>query len=134
MTDQSNSGWRDYRPSKVMWFWSCFGCVVAALVIGFTWGGWVTGGTAEAQAAEARLDGRAQLAATICVARYVDATDAAVQLAALKDESKWSRDDTIDDAGWTTPLGVEEPVSGAADLCAERLVELELPVEQAAAE
>ncbi len=133
MTVQS-SGWRDYRPSKVTWFWSCLACVVAALVVGFTWGGWVTGGTAEAQAAEARLEGRAELAATICVARYVDAADAAVQLAALKDESRWTRNDTIASAGWATPLGVEEPVRGAANLCADRLVAMDLPIEQAAAE
>ena len=134
MTDGSNSGWRDYRPSKVTWFWSCVGCVIATMVIGFTWGGWVTGGSADQMAAEAREAGRAQLAATICVARYIDAPDAAVQLAALKDESSWSRDDTIADAGWTTPLGLEEPVSGAADLCADRLVAMDLPVEQAVAE
>jgi hypothetical protein len=134
MTDQSSSGWRDYRPSKVMWFWSCVACVIATMVIGFTWGGWVTGGSAEAQAAEARTEGRAQLAATICVARFVDAADATVQLAALKDESRWNRGDSIADAGWATPLGIEEPVSGAADLCAERLVAMELPVEKAAAE
>ena len=66
------------------------------------------------------------------MARFVDAPDAAVQLAALKDASSWNRDDTIDDAGWTTPLGVEKPVSGAAELCADKLVAMELPVEQAA--
>jgi hypothetical protein len=82
----------------------------------------------------AREEGRARLAATICVARFVESPDAAVQLAALKDESSWSRDDTIADAGWTTPLGLEEPVSGAADLCADRLVAMDLPVEQAATE
>ena len=132
MTDESKGGWGDYRPSKAMWFWSCVACVVATVVIGFTWGGWVTGGTAEEQTAQAREAGRAELAATICVARFVEAPDAAVQLAALKDASSWNRDDTIADAGWTTPLGFDGPVSGAADLCAERLVAMELPVEQAA--
>ena len=56
-----------------------------------------------------------------------------MQLAALKDASSWNRRGTIADAGWTTPLGLDEPVSGAADLCAERLVAMELPVEQAVA-
>ena len=99
MTDGSNSGWRDYRPSKVTWFWSCVGCVIATMVIGFTWGGWVTGGSADQMAAEAREAGRAQLAATICVARYIDAPDAAVQLAALKDESEQLRTRLADLAG-----------------------------------
>lgn len=133
MAEENKGGWGAYQPSKTVWFWSCIACVVATMVIGFTWGGWVTGGSAEAQVAEAREAGRAQLAATICVARFVDSTDAAVQLASLKDESSWSRDDTIADAGWTTPLGAEEPVTGAADICADRLVAMELPVEQAVA-
>jgi hypothetical protein len=134
MTDESQGGWGGYRPSKTMWFWSCVACVIATIVIGFTWGGWVTNATAESQVAEARTAGRAELAATICVARYVDAPDMAVQLAALKDESSWSRNDTIADAGWATPVGFEEPVSGAADLCAERLIAMDLPAEQAVAE
>ena len=114
MTDENKSGWSGYRPSKAAWFWSCVACVIATIVLGFTWGGWVTGGTAAEREAEAREAGRAQLAATICVARFVDAADAAVQLAALKDESSWRRADTIADAGWTTPLGLDGPVSGAA--------------------
>ena len=133
MADQSKGGWGDYRPSKTMWFWSSAGCVLATIVIGFAWGGWVTAGSAETQVAAAHDAGRAQLAATICVARFVEAPDAAVQLAALKDASSWNRRGTIADAGWTTPLGLDEPVSGAADLCAERLVAMELPVEQAVA-
>ena len=95
------------------------------MVVGFSWGGWVTGSTAESDAA--RETGRAELAATICVERFMQAADASVQLAALKDESTWSRDDMIADAGWTTPFGLEEPIEGAADLCADRLAAMELP-------
>ena len=36
--------WESYRPSKGIWFWSCVACVAATIVIGFGWGGWVTGG------------------------------------------------------------------------------------------
>lgn len=133
MTDD-NGGWRAYRPSKVAWFWSCVACVIATIVIGFSWGGWVTGGAADRMAAEAGDAGRAELAATICVARFAAAPDAALQLATLKDESSWSRDNLIDDAGWTTFPGLDSPVSGAADLCADRLVEMELPLEQASVE
>lgn len=131
MTVESKGGWRDYQPSKVALFWSCVGCVIATIVVGFFWGGWVTGATANQRVAQAHDAGRAELAATICVARFVDAADAAVQLAALKGESSWTRRSTIAGAGWTTPLGLDKPVSGAAELCAERLVAMDLPVEQA---
>ena len=48
MTNKLSVGqrWTAYRPSKAVWFWSCVGCVVATLIVGFTWGGWVTGSTA----------------------------------------------------------------------------------------
>jgi hypothetical protein len=130
---QDSSRWADYRPSKTTWFWSSVACVVATIVVGFAWGGWVTGGTADERVAEAEQAGKAQLAATICVARYTGATDAAAQLVALKGESSWRRSETISDAGWTTPMGVKEPVKGAADLCAERLAAMDLPLEQAVA-
>jgi len=42
-----------YRPSKAVWLWSCAACVVATIMVGFTWGGWVTGGTATRMASDA---------------------------------------------------------------------------------
>jgi hypothetical protein len=133
MSQDGRGGWANYRPSKTTWFWSCVACVVATIVVGFAWGGWMTGGTADRMVAEAEQAGRAQLAATICVARFTDAPDAAVQLAALKDETSWRRSDMITDGGWATPLGVKEPVKGAADLCADRLAAMDLPAQQAVA-
>ncbi len=74
----------EYRPSKRVWFWSCAGCVVATLVIGFGWGGWVTGGTATQMAADAAAGARAQLAATTCISRFEKSPGAAAELASLK--------------------------------------------------
>jgi hypothetical protein len=125
--------WNEYRPSKAVWFWSCAGCVLATVILGFTWGGWVTGGTAEEMAATARDDGRAQLAASVCVDKFLAASDAAVTLARLKEESQWQRDDFIEKGGWVTLAGIEEPVDGAAGLCAEHLAEMELPAANDAA-
>jgi hypothetical protein len=137
--DGTAKGWSSYRPTKAVWFWSCVACVVATMIVGFTWGGWVTGGTAAARVEEARETARAELAATICVARFLAAPDARGQLAALQEASSWGRDDIIAEDGWSTPRGVEEPIVGAADLCAERLATMDLPepapvVEEAAAE
>jgi len=60
------------------------------------------------------------------------APDASAQLASLKEESTWGRDDFIEDGGWATFARIEDPVSGAADLCAERLVDMEAPTKSAA--
>jgi hypothetical protein len=115
----------EYRPSKTAWFWSCVASVVLTMVIGFAFGGWVTGGTAESMAALARQDAREQLVASICVERFVSAPDAAQKLQELKEARSWERDGLIEDEGWATVNALDEQVSGAADLCAERLVALE---------
>lgn len=125
--------WKDYQPSKAVWFWSCAGACVLTMIVGFTWGGWVTGGTAQARVEAASEQAAAELAASICVHRFLQAPDAAAKLAALKEETRWSRDDFVQDAGWTTFASAEEPVDGAAELCAEQLAEAELPATAAAA-
>ena len=38
--------WSETRPTKTAVFWSWIAAVIVTMIIGFTWGGWVTGGTA----------------------------------------------------------------------------------------
>jgi hypothetical protein len=126
--------WAAFRPSKAVWLWSCVACVVATMVVGFAWGGWTTGGTAEKMAADASSNARAELAATVCVAKFMQAPDAAAQLATLKKTDSWKRDDLIKDGGWATMTGVKEVPSGADDLCAEKLASMEAPAAKPLAE
>ena len=119
--------WEEYRPSKKMWFWSCAACVIATVVIGFNWGGWVTGGTATQMATGAARDARAQLAAAACVSRFENSPDAVAQLAALKKAYSYERSNLIEEKGWATMPGSKQPVSGAALICAEKIVEAGLP-------
>ena len=114
--------WEAYRPSKAIWFWSCAACIVATMVVGFAWGGWVTGGTASRMATDAAAGGRAQLAAATCVMRFDQGPDAAAQLAALKKADSYDRGDMISKNGWVTMPGDATPVSGAADICVEKLL------------
>jgi hypothetical protein len=115
--------WESYRASKSTLFWSCAGCAVATMIVGFTWGGWVTGGTAEKMTSAAASSARAELAATMCVTRFMGGPDMTAQLAALKASNSWNRNDLIDKAGWTTPPGIDKPIQGAGELCATRLLE-----------
>lgn len=100
---------------------------IALAIVGFTWGGWVSGGTASKMAADASQDSREQLVASICVERFIADPNAAHNLVALKEASRWAMDDFIEDGGWITLAGLEEEeqVSGAADVCAVRLVAME---------
>jgi hypothetical protein len=126
--------WEEFRPSKTATFWSCVACIGLTMLVGFTWGGWVTGGTSEEMAQEAASDARAQLAATVCVDRFLEAPDATMKLASLKKADSWNRGDLIEDAGWVTLSGMKEPVPQAADLCVTRLMTAEAtPAKDAAA-
>src|SRR3546814_3897711 len=76
---------------------------------------------------------RAELAAAFCVERFLSAADVRTQLASLKKEDAWNRTDVIDEAGWTTPPGMEDPVAGASGICVDRRMDAKLsPVEEAA--
>ena len=119
--------WEDYRPSKTVLIWSCAGCVVATMIIGFSWGGWVTGGTAGKMAAEAVAGARAELAASVCVDRFSKGADATAQLASLKGTDSWKRDDFMEKGGWVTLAGATTPISGAASLCARHLIDAKSP-------
>lgn len=119
--------WENYQPSKTVLFWSCAGCAVATVIVGFAWGGWVTGGTAGQRAAQAATDARAELAATICVNRFAKGPDAAAQLVSLKATDSWDQDKFIEAGGWVTLPGTDGPIAGAAQLCARQLIDAKPP-------
>jgi hypothetical protein len=125
--------WSDYRPSKTAWFWSCAGCVAATVALGFFWGGWVTSGEAARMAARAADQARTELAASVCVSRFVAAPDAATQLATLRKTDPWARTDLLEKGGWTTVPGLKGQTqdqlsdSNVGDLCAQRLMTATLP-------
>lgn len=134
MADKPSLGqrWAVYRPSKALWFWSCVGCAVAAVIVGFTWGGWVTGGTAAKMAQDAASSSQDQLAAAFCAYRVEHSPDAAAQLAALKKTESWDRDNFIRNGGWVTLPGVKNPISGAAGACVDKLMSASIPTTKAA--
>lgn len=76
---------QQYRPSKTALFWSCAGSVIVATIVGFSWGGWTTGGSAQEMAEDSAAQARQELAAVVCVDRFMAAPDANVQLAGLQE-------------------------------------------------
>lgn len=70
--------------------------------------------------------GRAQLAAATCVVRFHHGPDAAAQLAALKKADSYERSGMISKDGWVTMPGDAAPVSGAADICVQKLLNQDL--------
>ena len=72
---------------------AAFGAV-AAMTIGFMWGGWVTGGTAKTMTVTAENDGRMSVLVPICVAQFTSADGA---IAKFNAAGSYSRDGIIRD-------------------------------------
>jgi hypothetical protein len=131
---------QQYRASKAVLFWACAGSVVVATVVGFSWGGWVTGGSARDMAADSAAQARQELAAVVCVDRFMAAPDAGVQLTALQEiTSSYAQSKFVEEGGWAIIV----PPSDTADrraaaaasaedrrtagLCAAELAKREIP-------
>lgn len=89
-------------------------------IVGFSWGGWVTGGRAETDATQ-RANGAVVAAlAPVCVENFQRTADAPVKLIALKKVDSWSQGDFVEKGGWATMPGSHTPeqVSAVAKACA----------------
>ena len=96
------------------------GAVVLAIV-GFSWGGWVTGGTAQKMASDhARLEVVAALV-PICLEQSRQDPQSMETLALLKAANSYERSTMLMKAGWATMPGSADPNSGVARACIEKL-------------
>jgi len=96
---------------------------VATIVIGFSWGGWVTGGTARDMADTSAQNAKTDLVASLCVAKFEAAPDAQAELVKLKKIDSWDQGDFVAKGGWSKIAGVKD-VSGIAGACANDLASL----------
>ena len=101
--------------------WSAIGGAVLCMAIGFTWGGWVTGGTARKESASAVRDAVVVALAPICVDRFKRQDDAAGKIAELGKASTWERGTVVAKSGFATMPGSKEADNDVARACAEML-------------
>jgi hypothetical protein len=94
---------------------------IAAMFVGFYWGGWVTGGTAKEMTQRSVNTALVAALAPICVDRFQHQNDAAINLAAMKKVDTWQRGSFIEKGGWATMPGAASPDSAVARACAEKL-------------
>jgi pimeloyl-ACP methyl ester carboxylesterase len=114
--------WSDATVSKTVVFWTCVASAVLTMIIGFSWGGWVTGGTARTTAETMAYDAVVKRLAPICVVLSGQDPAKAVKLVALKEGSAWQRGEYVGKQGWATMPGEREPDSRVAQACAELLM------------
>jgi hypothetical protein len=100
------------------------GGAILLAIVGFTWGGWVTGGTAEKNAAQRADTAVVQALAPICVQNFRGQIDAATQLISLKKLSTYEQRGFVEKGGWATIPGMANVNPAVARACAEALAKL----------
>ena len=103
--------------------WGMVGGAIAATIVGFTWGGWVTGGRAVADATRQSDAAVVAALAPVCVERFQRGPDVQANLAALKKADSWSQGDFVEKGGWANVFGAKpnDQVSAVAKACASLL-------------
>jgi hypothetical protein len=97
---------------------------LASMVIGFSWGGWMTGGTASKLAADQADTAVVAALTPICVEKFLQNSDAKANLAALqKISSTWEQGDYLQKGGWATQPGATSSDYHLARACAEKLTQ-----------
>jgi hypothetical protein len=99
--------------------WGAIGGAIVAIIIGFTWGGWVTGGTAGRMMEVSAEDAIVLTFTPLCVAKAEQEPE---KLAELKDTSRWQRRNFVIEAGWVDNVS-EKYRSAVATECASIVVE-----------
>ncbi len=105
-------------------FWSANGGAIVLAIIGFKWGGWVTGGTAQAMAEEMAVEAVGGRLTPICVAQFNQDPEKDQKLKELKKTDSWARDSYVEKQGWATMPTEKKPDSKVADECAIRIMEI----------
>jgi hypothetical protein len=94
---------------------------VATMIIGFNWGGWVLGKTAETNAIQRVNAALVQAYGPVCIERFKLQPNVEAKWAELTKVDTWRRENYIKESGFATPPGSTSPNSAVADACADAL-------------
>jgi hypothetical protein len=114
--------WQEARPTKTVVFWSWIASIILTMIVGFAWGGWVTGGTARRLAEEMAEDAVIERLAPICVVQFHQDPEKDQKLEELKKASSYQRRTYVQDQGWATMPGEEEPDRKVVEECVKLLM------------
>ncbi|MDH3659360.1 MAG: hypothetical protein OEU92_04905 [Alphaproteobacteria bacterium] len=100
------------------------GGAVALAIVGFSWGGWVTGGTAEKIAGDRAESAVVAALAPICVVQFQRESGFDTKLGELNEIKSYQRAAFIEEGGWATMPGGEKGNKDVAKACAEMITKL----------
>ncbi|MEM9761494.1 MAG: hypothetical protein AAF968_03115 [Pseudomonadota bacterium] len=101
-----------------------YGVVVGAIAvsaIGFSWGGWVTGSSAERMASQRAEASVVNALIPVCLDISNRDSDRAKKLVVIADAPTFSRRDALMKTGWATMPGMEGPDRDLAEACVASL-------------
>jgi hypothetical protein len=101
-----------------------YGAIVGAIsfgMIGFTWGGWVTGETAENMASTMAHDRLITAMVPVCLDMARTDSERSTKLATIRAASTYQRRGALMEAGWSTVPGTEDPDRDIAEACLKEL-------------
>ena len=114
--------WDKARPTKTIVFWSLLAVSILTMIVGFNWGGWVTGGTAQKMAEVMAKNAVVQRLTPMCVDQFNQDPGKDQKLIELTETSSWQRGGYVEKQGWATMSGEAKPDSQVASECAKLLV------------
>ena len=106
--------------------WGAVCGAVALSIVGFAWGGWVTGSTAEQLAAVRADEAMVASLVPVCVAQFQKGPKVEASLAALKATETWHQAEFVEKGGWASVPGGGEPHRLVLSGCAEAIGKLSL--------
>lgn len=113
--------WSEFQISKVAVFWICIVMIAGTMLVGFRWGGWVTGATAEQTATTLANDAVVQRLSAICVAQFQQDPTKEEKLAELMEGRASQQRNYVKEQGWATMPGDEQADTKVASECAKQL-------------
>jgi hypothetical protein len=97
------------------------GGAIVTLIVGFNWGGWVTGGTAKEMTNRSSTAAVISALSPICVDKFQRSADATTNMTELRKVSSYQQGSFIEKGGWATLPGSDKADSAVASACANML-------------
>jgi len=103
----------DMKTKITFGIWGFAIGAVVAMIIGFSWGGWITSATASQRTGDAVLANQA----AICVAQFMKEPNSQEKLKELAKIEYYDQLKFIENGGWARMPGQKEADSGVAGAC-----------------
>lgn len=99
---------------------SIYGALIGAVcvgIVGFSWGGWMTGGNANKMATSMSRDDVASALVPVCLDIARTDPQRAQKLATIRKAASYKRRDAVMESGWATIPGSDSPDRDLAQAC-----------------